>query len=619
MARSFEEARVLALALQRRRAYFIRYMQEIKRFYEADWVVPNPSVKEEPDVAQMIPSLITDTVDGLGMRAASVLPSVYCPALKPHIEGSAKKAVNRRKIINATYDENRWKIKLRRYYRHQVAYGTGAIFIEPDFKKQSIRMRVRDPLFSYPEPTSGENVEAPNYVAFITRHSGAELRMKYPTVRAEVGGPITSEQDQAEWDIMEWVDNDQIMFGLMGPVADEGDHINQQYIESMGHGPWMQLGPTVVNRAGRCLVVTPCEVSLHTIGTRLNALLGNVHMQSQLMSLEVLAQQKAIFPDMFVIGNPNETPKILNGAWQDGRTGAMNLLSGVGQVGQISQTPDVRNQAMIDRLERNTRVSAGLNPQMGGESYGSLRTGRALDAMMASSVDPRIQEMHEVHEAWMPYVNSTILAAYEGWFPDKKFTMFSGWPSDKGLVEFVPEKEIEGIHHNTVSYAVPGADVIQTTQILGSLLGAKQISTDSFQNKHPWIDDAAAEQDAIVKEDIHKAMLAGVQEQIATGQMPMSIVAKLYDKVAEGMPLSDAMTEIDEEIRAEQARAAEEAQLAAADPAAQMGLAAGAAAAAPGALPPGAGPPGGAPLGPGGPESDMAAMLQGALGAGAPV
>lgn len=618
MARTFEEARVLALNLQRRRAYFIRYMQEIKRFYEADWVVPNPSVKEEPDVAQMIPSLITDTVDGLGMRAASVLPTVYCPAKKPHIDGSARKGTNRRRILNATYHQNRWKIKARRYYRHQVAYGTGVIFVEPDFKTGTIRMRVRDPLFSYPEPTAGENVEPPHYVANITRHSGAELRMKYPAVREENSGPIAAVNDDAEWDVMEWIDDDQIMFGLLGPLQNEGDHISTQFLERMGHGPWMQLGPSVVNRANRCLVVTPQEVSLHSIGTRLNALLGNVHMQSQLMSLEVLAQQKAIFPDMFVIGNPNETPKILSGAWQDGRTGAMNLLSGVGQVGQISQTPDVRNQAMIDRLERNTRVSAGLNPQMGGESYGSLRTGRALDAMMASSVDPRIQEMHEVHEAWMPYVNSTILAAYEGWFPDKKYTIFSGWPSDKGMIEFTPEKDIEGIYDNTVSYAVPGADVIQTTQVLGSLLGAKVISTDSFQSKHPWIDDSDQEQDNIVKEDIHKAMLAGVQEQIASGQMPMSIVAKLYDKIAEGMALSEAMTEIDEEIRAEQARAAEEAQLAQAGASAQMGLAAGPAAAAPGALPPemmagGGGPP----LGPQGPEVDMAAMLQGALGGGA--
>lgn len=615
MARTFEEARVLALNLQRRRAYFIRYMQEIKRFYEADWVVPNPSVKEEPAVAQMIPSLITDTVDGLGMRAASVLPTVYCPAKKSHIESSAKRGTNRRRILNATYHQNRWKIKARRYYRHQVAYGTGAIFIEPDFKTQAIRMRVRDPLFSYPEPTSGENVEPPSYVAFITRHSGAELRMRYAVVREESGGPISKESDDAEWDVMEWIDDDQIIFGLMGPVATEGDHINGEYCHRMGHGPWMQLGPTVVNRANRCLAVTPCEVSLHTIGTRLNALLGNVQMQSKLMSLEVLAQQKAIFPDMFVIGNPNETPKILTGAWQDGRTGAMNLLSGVGQVGQISQTPDVRNQAMIDRLERNTRVSAGLNPQMGGESYGSLRTGRALDAMMASSVDPRIQEMHEVHEAWMPYVNSTILAAYEGWFPDKKYTIFSGWPSDKGMIEFTPSTDIEGIYDNTVSYAVPGADVIQTTQVLGSMLGAKVISTNSFQSKHPWIDDSDQEQENIVKEDIHKAMLAGVQEQIASGQMPMAIVARLYDMVAEGTSLSEAMTNIDEEIRAEQAAAAEQAQMQSAANA-QPGLAAGPAAAMPGAAPPGMEQMGAAPMGPQGPEVDMAAMLQGALGAG---
>ena len=614
MARTFEEIRALAVDLQARRTPVLQYMQEIKRHYEADWVVPMPDVKGEPDAAQFIPSLITDTVDALGMRAASISPVTHCPALSLH-KTAQDRALTRRKIIHATYHDNAWKVKRRRYYRHLAAYDTAGLFIEPDFRTGGVRMNVRDPLFTYPEPMAADQVRPPEYVAFITRQSGEYIRNTFPQTQEERGGPIAAQDAHEEWDLLEWVDMEQTVFWLLGPREIQGKHIATNYRSDgdLGAGPWMQLGPAVENRAEMCPAVIPQEISLHAVGTRLNALLGNVEMQTRLMALEVMAQQKAIFPDMFVIGSQHEQPVILNGGqWKDGRTGEMNLLSGVQQVGQMSQTPDVRNQQMIDRLERNTRVSSGLNPQMGGESFGSLRTGRALDAMMASSVDPRIQELHEVTETWMPHVNSLILATYKGWFGPKQFSMFSGWKGDKGVVKFTPNTDIDSLE-NTVEYSVPGADTIQQTQVLGSMLGAEAISLDTFRNLHPWIDDADAEADALTQEQLFKAMVAAVQEQIATGQMPVSIVAKLYEKVREGMPLPEAIVEVDEEIKEQQAEAAAAAQQEAeADPLAQLGLAAGPAAAAPGAVPPGAAPA--PPLQPGGPGVDMQAMLAGALG-----
>jgi len=613
--RSWDEIRELAINLQSRRTYLIQYMQDIKRHYEADWVIPMPDVAEEPTLAQFTPSLITDTIDSLGMRAASINPVTFCPPTGMSKTANAR-AIKRRKVINGTYHDQHWKVKRRRYYRHLCAYDTASLFVEPDFKTQRIRLNVRDPLYTYPEPMSADLVRPPEYVAFIQRFPGSELRKRYPAVRSESGGPISPDDQEKEWDMLEWVDHDQIAFGLLGPREMEGKHINSAFRHDgdMGSGPWLQLGRSI-NRAGMCLAITPQEISLHSVGTRLNALLGNVEMQARLMAMEVLAQQKAIFPDMFIVSNPNETPRIMGGQWEDGRTGKMNMLSGVNNVGQISQTPDVRTQAMIDRLERNTRISAGLNPQMGGESFGSLRTGRALDSMMASSVDPRIQELHEVTEAWMPTVNSAILAAYKGWFPDQKYTFFSGWPGDKGMVDFVPGEDIDSLE-NTVEYSVPGADTIQQTQVLGSLLGAKAISIETFQNEHPWIDDAEQESDRILQEDLFKAMVAGVQEQIASGQMPIAIVAKLYELVREGTDLPQAMIKIDEEIRKQQAEAAalaqQDAAASMADPLAQMGLAAGPMAAAPMAPPPGMAPGGPPPLAAGGPPLDMAALLGGA-------
>jgi hypothetical protein len=613
MPRTFEDIRNTAKSLQSARSPLIRHMMEIRRYYEADWVIPLADSKNEPNMATYIPSLITDTVDGLGMRSASVTPTTHCPA-KHNSPTSAARAETRRKIIHATYHRNNWNLKRRRHFRHLCAYDTASIWVKPNFMTGSIELNVRDPLFTFPELMSADAVRPPEYVAYIERYSGDMVRKMYPQTRSERGGPITGVDLDQMWDVFEWVDHEQILYGLMGPVEMTGDHIEDAYLDgSLGvSGPYMQLGPTVQNRAGVCLAVVVQEISLHSMGTRLNGLLGNVDMQARLMALEVDAQQRAIYPDMYALSTEHAQPTISShgGEWRDGRTGDINLLSGVSQLGQISQTPDVRNQAMIDRLERNTRVSSGLNPQMGGESFGALRTGRALDAMMASSVDPRIQELHDVSATWMSHVNRAITATYKGWWPEQKFEYFSGWPGDRGHVDFTPKNDIES-HENVVRYPIPGADVVQLTQILGSMLGAGVISQDTFQTMHPYIDDASQERSTIRREELHEALMAGIQQQIASGQMPTTVVAKLYKRVDGGENLFDALIAIDNELREEQAAAAA-AQPPPEDPMAQLGLAAGPLADAPGAgLPPAAGPP---PLAPGGPGVDMAQLLAGAMG-----
>ena len=43
-------------------------------------------VADEPNMPDLTPSLITDVVDGLSLRAASVKPTTYGPALDPYKE-----------------------------------------------------------------------------------------------------------------------------------------------------------------------------------------------------------------------------------------------------------------------------------------------------------------------------------------------------------------------------------------------------------------------------------------------------------------------------------------------------------------------------------------------------
>lgn len=549
--RPFDEIVQIVTDLIKNQSPIVARMRAVLERYDGDWIVPIPDTAEEPELPPLTPALIGEAVDNMAMRAASVRPRVTCAAIDPMKDTGVRSreyATMRRRILAATYHESKWLLGRRRFYRQLSAYHTGSLVVVPDFKAGLPRIEVRDPLATFAEPQAAEQLRAPEYVAFVTRHSGQYLRHCYPQVREEVGGPITRLQMTEMWEVVEWFDRDQTVFGLLGPVHSAGVHVSYRTTVT----PWMQLSPAYPNPSGLIPAVVPSNVSLGKMASRIAAMLGNVDLQARLMALDILAQEKAIFPDMYAIGRQSQRPQIVGGAWKDGREGDINLLVDVEQVGVLRQTPDIRTSQTVDRLERNFRVSTSTVPQFGGETYGALRTGRGIDALAGMAVDPRVQELHEVSEVWLPHLNEAIFDCYKTYWPDKKYTLVSGWPGDTGQVDFVPNTHIE-TYANTVSYTVAGADVVQQTQILGSLFGTKAISRRTFRAKHPWIDDPEREGALVDEEEFEDALKATILQQIAAGALPLVMAAKIRGYMAKGEDIFTAVERADEEARRIQA------------------------------------------------------------------
>ena len=612
--RDFEQIRVLTLQLQMARQLIIDRMMNVQREVDADVLVPLPDLADEPTMPNLTPQLIGDVIDQLAMRACSVMPNVYTPAMNPADLTSTGKATDRVRVLRHTYSKSAWTLQRRRAMRHFNGYDTMALLVEIDPFDKMPKIRVRNPLEAFPEQRAMESDEPPEHVAFITRHSGANLRHRFPHVASENGGPISDRGLEKLWDIVEWHDSDQIAFGLLGPVEDWGEHINNERNYRHG-GPWMPLGEPVQNKTGNCMAIVPHAVTLNRIGNRLNRLIGNVRWQNRLLALDVQAQEKAIFPDMYIIGRNGMQPTLVDGEWKDGRTGDINLIEGADGIGTVNQVPDQRTTQLIDRLQYAYMSSAGLDPQMYGEARGaSLRTGRALSQMASVSLDPRIQELHEIEAHWMPHVNARVLETYKAYFGSKKYTVISKWPGDEGHLEFTPKDLIE-TSDNTVSFAFPGADVTQVTQIVGALHGSDLMSSESAQRAHPYIDDPQVEKHRVASEKLDRATLEGLMNQVAGAQMPIAVFARIREKFRKGnVTLEEAIVEVDEEIRAEQLaqqEAAMQQQQAQLTEQAVPGLAAGPAAAAPGAPLPQA-----PPEPPQSPAAQMRQMLQAAAPGG---
>ena len=270
------------------------------------------------------------------------------------------------------------------------------------------------------------------------------------------------------------------------------------------------------------------------------------------MALHMVAQEKAVFPDVYVIGRQGLQPNLTNGPWKDGRTGEINMVMDADHIGVLHTAPDPTTGQMVDRLERNLRTSTGLVPQMGGETYGALRTGRAIDALGGMAVDPRVKELHKVTEAYQPTLNKAIINTYKGYWPNKQYSMYCGSGNGRTLVNFTPAEHFE-TDENSVSYLIAGADGAQLTQILGSLYGAKLISRRSARDGHPYIGNADQEDQQVREEELEEALMQAVIQQVAAGQMPPQVAIMVRNELAKGKDIFTAMEKVDAKLREMQA------------------------------------------------------------------
>jgi hypothetical protein len=555
--RDFDEIARITFDMMRQQTPTIQRMRDIAMRYEGDYVIPIPEVDTEPRLPPLTPALVGEAVDHMAMRAASVEPMLTFPALDPDKDRGTRSlefASIRRKAVRATYYKNKWELSRRRAYRQLSAYYTCSMIVLPDFKAELPQIQVRDPLGTFSEFVPEHELRTPEYVAFVTRHSGEHLRYCYPQARSENGGPITAVSTDYQWDVVEWIDRDQTRFGILGPVATDtrNSHVNDHWMAR----PWMPISPAYPNRLGMCPAVVPGMVTLNKISSRIGNLLGNIDLQAKLMGLDILAQERAIFPDTYAIGRAGGQPHIIGGRWKDGREGDINLLVDVEQVGVVRTDPSQGTQRTIDQLERNFRASTGLVPQMSGESYGAMRTGRGMDSLMGAAVDGRVQELHTIMQAWMPHLNEAILRTYQAYWPDKKQVMFSGWAGDNAVVEFMPSKHFEECYDNAVTYPIPGADVVQQTQILGSLLGTKAISLRSFRSMHPWIPDPEAERRIVSEEEFEDALAQAIVQQLQSGAVPLTVASLIKNFMRKGMDIFEAVDAADKEMQRRQATAA---------------------------------------------------------------
>lgn len=566
MPRTWEEACAIVAALRLEDTPLKRGMIEVRDRVNGDVVLPMIDVEGEPSMKAPSPAIIADTIDSTAMRAASTRASIFVPPVHQAEPESIEYATTRRRSLYASWHKSAMGLLLRKSYRHLTGYGEMCMVVMPDYNIKRPRVHVRDPLTAYPEPKDSVDVTPPSYCGFITGRSKAWLLKNFPEAAEWIGrATYSSLYETGLWDVLEWVDEDQILLGIIGPRNVTG---------SVGKVDPMLLR-RFENRAGgdgSCGVIIGQRVTLDRVMSQVSHIIGTTDLMDRLLVLDVIAQERAIFTDKYAIAADNQAPMILSGGgrWQDGRTGEMNIIQNVKQIGELRGDTSPMTQQTIANLERAARQSGGLTGAMSGELNGSLRSGSTIGALNGVSIDPRVQELQEIMSVRLGLVNEAIGRCYRYDFAGRKLTLFSGWPTDKGHVELEPSVcfgEGESFE-NVVAYPFPGADINSVTVAVLQLAGGKLMSLHTARAKHPHIEDPEFEDTMVQAEAVLAALLAGFQAQVQSGEIPQIDAAWAYRQMKAGMALEDAIEQANQRAQERQAQ-----QVAPDDPAAQAGLA----------------------------------------------
>jgi hypothetical protein len=555
----------------------IERMIEVRDRVNGDVVIPVPEMDDDIPLASLAPLLMAEGVEFPATYASQRAPNILVPALDPSKTSGPRSldwAAKRRKALYYTWDKSWWELLFGRFYRHLAGYAISAVVVEPDYERRLPRFTLRDPLSSYPEPKAPEDLTLPMNCGFIQGHSIDWLHHNFPETRERLprgAGFANAQSTEGElWDVVEWIDPDEIVLGVLGPR----DGYSSWTSEPMR---WAFELARYPNPLGRCTAIMPKRVTMDRIISQLSNVIGHTDLLAKLMYMDIRATERSVFPDKYVIAKAGQNPRLVSGEWHDGATGEINLITDADAIGVLPGTPDPNNKQTMASIERNFRVSTGLIPQAGGETYGALRTGRGIDSLMGAALDPKTAELHHIAERYFTEANEIALLMFRKRWPKRSYNV--GSPLDPGAAKFVPETHIETDYDNNlylenrVHYPLPGMDDINATQVVGQMQGANLISTMGARRIHPYVKDPEGEERQITIERLEAFAMESLAARAQAGLAPIDY-SRIIELVMDGKRLHEAIADADREAQERQAAEApppEEGQVMA--PETQPGLA----------------------------------------------
>ena len=519
----------------------IENMRQLRDTYNGDLIIPLPEMDRREKSA--VANLITTGLDQTAMRIASTMPNVYYPPVKEGESASEKRARTRKRATLGWWEANKMPIKMRRRARWLIGYASSPVILRPDTKWGAARWDIRDPLNTFPSQGEDPDSMTPENCIFTFTRSRAWLQARYPDALSKLKSDKNAKPDDLVR-IAEYTDAEVTVLMASATIKPN------PWDTDMSGLPHVEL-ERVHNRTGMCLAVVPGRITLDRPMGQFDSLVGMYNLQSKLMALEVIAVERGIFPDTYLVSRPGETARFVAGPY-DGRSGQVNVVQG-GDIKEMAANPGFATNGMMDRIERAQRIASGTPAEFGGESTSNVRTGKRGDAILSAVVDFPIQEAQEIFAASLQEENKRAIAIAKTYFGNERKSFYVSSRGAKGHVDYVPNKDFEN-DDNVVSYSHSGADANSLVVGLGQRIGIGIMSKQTAQEIDPFIADPELEKDRVISESLEQAMLQSIQTQAAQGQIPPADVAAIASLVAsDKMDLAQAIKKVQEDAQKRQA------------------------------------------------------------------
>jgi hypothetical protein len=549
----YEERRRLQMPLQSVRA-------EIRDIYDGRTQITLPDLPD--DQASSVPNLLGQGIDQMAARVASVIPQVTFSPDTPGVRAAERRADTARRVIQGWWENDTLPLKMKRRARHLIGYGASPVKMRWNPRLHRPTWTLRDTLETYPNPDENLDNEQPADVIFAYRRSVGWLRANgygwaLDIVTTRSGRPTNDDLML----LVEYVDPDGCHLVLTG--QSNNNEQGNQWLAGYSFGTSGKASTTLefYETYGVMTASVPSRITLSRPGGQFDTMVGMYHTQAKMMALEVLAVEKGIFPDTYLIGRPNETPRFMDGP-HDGRSGKVNVVQG-GDVKVMNEQPGYMTPQIIDRLERGQRVTAGMPQEFGGESGSNIRTGRRGDAVMSAAIDFPLAEAQEVFAKALQDENRAAIALAKRYDGSATRTIYVGTGNTTRAVTYKADDVFTHDEH-VVLYPVTGTDMNSLLISLGQRVGMGTMSKETAAELDPFISSPEVEHDRIIAEGLEQALVSGIQQQAASGQLPPLVVGQIMELVRnDKMELPQAMVKVVEDAqRKAQEQAAQQQQMA---------------------------------------------------------
>lgn len=521
-------------------------MKMIQQIYNGSFEVPLPDM--EQNSMPSTPNLLAAGVDQMAGRITSVIPSVNFSSIKPGVRYYDRMAQTASRTVTGWWQQDRVPMKMKQRGRHLIAYGMAPVVIRWDHKEQYPIWQVRHPLETYPSTDIMPGQVTPTDCIFAYRRSVGWIRsMGYGNALYALMGRGDMPND-ASILLIEYVDEEETH--LIAAGYKNSDPFNSYEMNFSGDSLRGITLERYANLGDECPVIVPMRITLDSMAGQFDNMVGMYYQQAKLMALEVIAVEKGIFPDTYLVSRPGEIGRFLDGP-HDGRTGMVNIIAG-GDIREIQSQPGYLTNPTIDRLERNQRVTAGIPAEFGGEASTGIRTGRRGDAVLSAVIDYPVAEAQETFAYSLEEENEVAIALSKAWAGDVEKTIFVGTGNASRPVTYTPNKTFETDEH-VVSYPASGTDINSLIIGIGQRVGLGIMSKRTAATLDPYIDNPEMEHDAIIAEGLEQALMAGLQQQASQGAIPPLVLSKIMALVKDDkMELAEALNKVTEDALKEQ-------------------------------------------------------------------